>query len=240
MGQKTNPNGFRLITTKSHLSKWYTSNSNYSNFLKEDFYIRSEVEKYFSPYFSISKTEIQRISQEEKNHEYTKLTIQCLFPKQKEMSKKLGNYFTGLSKDSLPISQSNLKRFTTFLVKTTIRQLVRKLQIKLKKNYYVVIQFIKNPFEDSMLIAKYVAEQLERRVPFRRAMKQVIDKVKRTEIKGIKVAVAGRLNGIEIARTEWKREGQIPLHTLKANIDYTNYSAQTIYGLIGIKIWLLK
>ena len=95
-----------------------------------------------------------------------------------------------------------------------------------------------NPFEDATLIAKFISEQLEKRTPFRRAMKQTIKKVQRTEMKGIKVQVSGRLNGIEIARSEWKRDGRVPLHTLRAKIDYAYYRAETIYGTIGIKVWL--
>ena len=92
--------------------------------------------------------------------------------------------------------------------------------------------------KSATLIAKFIADQLEKRTPFRRAVKQTIKKVQLTDIKGIKVEVSGRLNGNEIARSEWKREGKVPLHTLNAKIDYTHYEAQTIYGVIGIKVWL--
>jgi small subunit ribosomal protein S3 len=110
--------------------------------------------------------------------------------------------------------------------------------MKTNKNYYVGIKFIKNPFEDATLIAKYIAEQLEKRIPFRRAVKQTIRKVQLTSTKGLKVQVSGRLNGADIARSEWKREGSVPLHTLKAKIDYTHQPADTLYGVIGIKVWL--
>ena len=109
-----------------------------------------------------------------------------------------------------------------------------------KKNYYLTIKFIKNPFEDATLIAKYIGEQLEKRVPFRRAVKQSIKKVQRSKMKGIKVQVSGRLNGIDIARSEWKRDGRVPLHTLRAKIDYAYERAETIYGVIGIKVWLFS
>jgi len=135
-------------------------------------------------------------------------------------------------------SKGNLKRFTTLLLKRNVRNLIRFLQMKNDKNYYIGIKFIKNPFEDATLIAKYIADQLEKRTPFRRAVKQTIKKVQRTEMKGVKVEVSGRLNGIDIARSEWKRDGKVPLHTLKAKIDYTHQRAETIYGVIGIKVWL--
>ena len=163
------------------------------------------------------------------------------------MYRKVTNYFTETTEDSNPKtlsilnnSKGNLKRFTSLLLKRNIRNLIRKLQIKTNKNYYVAIKFIRNPFEDATLIAKFIADQLEKRVPYRRAIKQTVKKVQLTSLKGIKIQVAGRLNGAEIARGEWKRDGKIPLHTLRANIDYTHHEADTIYGVIGIKVWLFS
>ena len=137
-------------------------------------------------------------------------------------------------------SKGQLKKFTSLLLKRSIRNLIRYFQIKTKKNYFITIEFIKNPFEDATLIAKFIADQLEKRVPFRRAVKQTIKKVQRTSMKGIKVQVSGRLNGVEIARSEWKRDGRVPLHTLRAKIDYIHEPAATIYGVIGIKVWLFS
>ena len=159
------------------------------------------------------------------------------------MYRKVNKYFTEDTANSkvasiLNNSKGNLKRFTSLLLKRNVRNVIRFLQLKTNKNYYIEIKFIKNPFEDATLIAKYIGEQLEKRTPFRRAVKQTIKKVQRTEIKGIKIQVSGRLNGVEIARSEWKRDGKVPLHTLKAKLDYTHQRAETIYGVIGIKVWL--
>lgn len=93
---------------------------------------------------------------------------------------------------------------------------------------------------DAALIAEYIAQQLERRVSFRRVVRQAIQRAQRAEVKGIKLQVSGRLNGAEIARTEWTREGRVPLHTLRADIDYAYRTAKTIYGILGIKIWVFK
>lgn len=90
------------------------------------------------------------------------------------------------------------------------------------------------------LLAEFIQQQLEKRVAFRRVIKSTIVKAQQAGIKGIKIQISGRLNGAEIARTEWVREGQIPLHTLKADIDYCNYKAHTIYGILGIKVWVYK
>ena len=93
---------------------------------------------------------------------------------------------------------------------------------------------------DAALIAEYIAQQLERRVSFRRVVRQAIQRAQRAEVQGIKIQVGGRLNGAEIARTEWVREGRVPLHTLRADIDYAYRTAQTIYGILGVKVWVFK
>ena len=256
MGQKTHPKGFRLVTTQKHLSEWYTNKFNYPSLIEEDYFIRSQVQDFFKDSLSISKVEINRITQDEKSKEYINIKIHALFPRAKEMSRKVTKYFNNSAelKESTEIkellasknisaltnSKENLKGFTSFLLKRNIRNLIRFLQTKTNKNYFVNLKFIRNPFEDPVLIAKFIADQLEKRTPFRRAVKQTIKKVQKTAMKGIKIQVSGRLNGVEIARSEWKRDGKIPLHTLKANIDYTHQIAQTIYGVIGIKVWLFS
>ncbi len=93
---------------------------------------------------------------------------------------------------------------------------------------------------DAALIAEYIAQQLERRVSFRRVIRQAIQRAQRAGVEGIKIQVSGRLNGAEIARTEYTREGKVPLHTLRADIDYSYCTAQTIYGVLGIKVWIFK
>jgi small subunit ribosomal protein S3 len=245
VGQKTHPKAFRLVTTQKHLSEWYGTKLNYPGLIEEDFFIREKIQASFQEFLSIAKVEITRINQEAGSKEYVNITIHALFPRAKEMYRKVSKYFTETTTNTNPKalsilnnSKGNLKRFTSLLLKRNIRNLIRFLQVKTNKNYYVDIKFIKNPFEDATLIAKYIGEQLEKRTPFRRAVKQTIKKVQRTEIKGIKVQVSGRLNGIDIARSEWKRDGKVPLHTLKAKLDYTHQPADTIYGVIGIKVWL--
>ncbi|MEE9331296.1 MAG: 30S ribosomal protein S3 [Methylophilaceae bacterium] len=102
------------------------------------------------------------------------------------------------------------------------------------------IEEIRKPELDAALIAQSIAQQLEKRVMFRRAMKRAMQNAMRLGAKGIKIMSAGRLNGIEIARTEWYREGRVPLHTLRADIDYGVAEALTTYGIIGIKVWVFK
>ena len=104
----------------------------------------------------------------------------------------------------------------------------------------VNIEEIRKPELDAVLVAQNVAQQLERRVQFRRAMKRVIQNAMRLGAEGIKVRVAGRLGGAEIARSEVYHEGRVPLHTLRADIDYATFEAETTYGILGIKVWIFK
>ena len=105
---------------------------------------------------------------------------------------------------------------------------------------HVNIEEIRKPEIDAQLIADSIAQQLEKRIMFRRAMKRAMQNAMRLGAQGIKIMSAGRLNGIEIARTEWYREGRVPLHTLRADIDYGMGEAKTTYGVIGIKVWVYK
>ena len=107
-------------------------------------------------------------------------------------------------------------------------------------NVKLNIEEIRKPELDAKLVAESIANQLERRIMFRRAMKRAVSNAMRLGALGIKVAVAGRLNGAEIARTEWYREGRVPLHTLRADVDYATSRANTTYGVIGVKVWIYK
>ena len=102
------------------------------------------------------------------------------------------------------------------------------------------IKEVKKPDLDATILAEGVAQQLERRVMFRRAMKRTVQSALRQSAKGVRIEVSGRLNGAEIARTEWYREGRVPLHTLRADIDYGTAEALTTYGIIGVKVWVFK
>ncbi|XHC34973.1 30S ribosomal protein S3 [Marinobacter adhaerens] len=105
---------------------------------------------------------------------------------------------------------------------------------------HINIEEVRKPDLDARLVAQNVAGQLERRVMFRRAMKRAVQNAMRQGAKGIKIQVGGRLGGAEIARSEWYREGRVPLHTLRADIDYATYEAHTTYGVIGVKVWIFK
>ncbi len=121
-----------------------------------------------------------------------------------------------------------------------IESLKKDLQKFAKKEVSITIQEIRRPETDAQLTAENVAMQLERRVAFRRAMKKTVLSSMKLGAKGIKIHVAGRLGGAEMARSEWYREGRVPLHTLRADIDYGFAEAKTTYGKIGVKVWIYK
>ena len=121
-----------------------------------------------------------------------------------------------------------------------IEQIKDGLKGKTEKNVDINIAEIRQPDLDATLVAENIAQQLERRIAFRRAMKQSVGRTMRLGAKGIKVKVSGRLGGAEIARSEAYREGSIPLHTLRADIDYGTAEARTTYGRIGVKVWIFK
>ena len=121
-----------------------------------------------------------------------------------------------------------------------VEKLRQDLSAKMGVPVHINIEEIRKPDLDARLVAQNVAQQLERRVMFRRAMKRVVQNAMRQGAEGIKVQVGGRLGGAEIARSEWYREGRVPLHTLRADIDYATYEAHTTYGVIGVKVWIFK
>nr|BDA98742.1 ribosomal protein S3 [Rhodomonas sp. NIES-1730] len=121
----------------------------------------------------------------------------------------------------------------------TVKEDLKKL-IDNKKQIRINVTELKNIDADANLIAEFIAQQLEKRVAFRRATRQAIQKAQRANVQGIKVQVSGRLNGAEIARSEWVREGRVPLQTLRADIDYATKEADTTYGKLGVKVWVFN
>nr|YP_002327527.1 ribosomal protein S3 [Vaucheria litorea]ACF70944.1 ribosomal protein S3 [Vaucheria litorea] len=212
MGHKTHPLGFRLGITQQHKSAWYSKLSNYSTLIKEDFAIRKIIYDYFI-YNSIKSTGVTKIFIT-RNNKGDKINLEIQTAKPGVIVGELGK--------GLDILDKNLCNL-----------------LPNKKTLINIIE-IKDIFNYADLLADMLVLQLENRIPFRRAMKRILEYVQKNRIKGIKIQIAGRLNGAEIARTEWLREGQVPLQTLRADIDYSFKTAQTIYGIIGIKIWIFK
>lgn len=125
---------------------------------------------------------------------------------------------------------------------TGIENIRNEVQNVLKKDNQIRVDVIEitEPDTEARLLADFITQQLEKRIAFRRAVRQAVQRAQRANVKGIKIQVSGRLNGAEIARSEWIREGRVPLQTLRANIDYSYQIAQTTYGVLGVKVWLFK
>jgi len=121
-----------------------------------------------------------------------------------------------------------------------VEKLRKEVGAMMKMAVAINIEEIRKPELDATLVAENIAQQLERRIMFRRAMKRAVTNAMRLGAQGVKVRVSGRLNGADIARAEWYHEGRVPLHTLRADIDYGVYEANTTYGVIGVKVWLFK
>jgi small subunit ribosomal protein S3 len=247
VGQKTNPNAFRLVSNHKHLSNWYGFKNEYSLLIKEDTFLREHIEKNLEGFLTLSSIEISRtiLGDSEKA---VIVTLNALHPRFKDMYKQVLTFFEKENKASKIQKylgnpkriKGKLKPLVIYMLRKKIRDLTKFLKEKTNKYVFFKFKFIKNMFEDAQLIAKFVGSQLKKRIPFRRIIKQTIKKVLLTSIKGIKIEVSGRLNGVEIARSEWKREGKIPLHTLKAFIDYSSLPVETVYGILGVKVWLFK
>nr|YP_009239315.1 ribosomal protein S3 [Monotropa hypopitys]AMM04602.1 ribosomal protein S3 [Monotropa hypopitys]ANP26255.1 ribosomal protein S3 [Monotropa hypopitys] len=218
MGQKINPLGFRLGTTQNHYSLWFAHPKDYSEGLEEDKKIRDFIQNYVK----------KKISKNVKNNMrvFSSLSgIACI-----EIKKRIDliqvRIYMGFQK---VLKENSIKELQINLQKE-LNSVNRKLNI--------ATTLISKPYGNPLIIAQYIAGQLKHRVPFRKAMKKAIERTKKANIKGIRVQISGRLGGKDIARVEWIRKGRIPLQTIRAKVDYCSYPVQTIYGILGIKIWI--
>jgi small subunit ribosomal protein S3 len=205
MGQKVNPIGFRIQTTRDWRSRWYAAPKEYAQMLHEDLKIRAFLKKKLEQ-AAVPRINIERASQ--------RLRVTIFTARPGIVIGRKGSEIDKLKEDIAALSTL--------------------------KEVYVDIQEIKTPETNAQLIAENVALQLERRISFRRAMKKAAQTAIDFGAQGVKVRCSGRLGGSEIARTEWHRLGKVPLHTIRASIDYGFAEALTTYGKIGVKAWIYK
>ena len=203
MGQKVNPNGFRLGITTRHKSRWYADKM-YRDYVKEDVAIRRLLTKGMER-AGISRVEIER------TRDRVNVDIHTARP-----GIVIGR--RGAEADRI---RGDLEKLTGKHVNLNILE-------------------VKAPEIDAQLVAQGVAEQLSSRVSFRRAMRKAMQSALKSGAKGIRVQCSGRLGGAEMSRSEFYREGRVPLHTLRANIDFGFYEARTTFGRIGVKVWIYK
>jgi len=205
MGQKVNPNGFRVGVIKDWNTRWYASKKDFADFLVEDRKIRDFVKKkYYQA--SISRIEIDRAA--------GKITVSIFTARP--------GLLIGKGGAGIEILKEDIKK-------------------AVGKDVSVNIMEIRDPDADAQLVAENIASQLEKRISFRRAMKQSMGRaMQKNSVKGIKLMVSGRLGGAEIARSEGYHDGSIPLQTMRADIQYGFAEAKTTYGRIGCKVWIYK
>nr|AGW04704.1 ribosomal protein S3 [Matelea biflora] len=213
MGQKINPLGFRLGTTQSHHSLWFAQPKKYLEGLQEDQKIRDCIKNYVQKNIKI----------------YSGLEGIARIEIQKRIDLIQVIIFMGFPKLLLESRPRGVKELQTTLQKE-FNCINQKLNIAIKR--------IPKPYGNPKILAEFIAGQLKNRVSFRKAMKKAIELTEQADTKGIKVQIAGRIDGKEIARVEWIREGRVPLQTIRAKIDYCSYPIRTIYGVLGIKIWI--
>nr|YP_011034558.1 ribosomal protein S3 [Goeppertia makoyana]WRI58262.1 ribosomal protein S3 [Goeppertia makoyana] len=216
MGQKINPLGFRLGTTQHHHSFWFAQPQNYSAGLQEDEKIRNCIKNYVHKRISRISSGFEGIARIgiQKRIDLIQVIIHIGFP--------------NLLMEGEGQTQG-----------------IEKLQMNVQKKLHsanqrlnITITRVEKPYGQPNILAEYIALQLKNRVSFRRAMKKAIELAGQTDTKGIQVQIAGRIGGKEIARVEWIREGRVPLQTIRAKIDHCSYTIRTIYGVLGIQIWI--
>ena len=228
MGQKVHPLGFRLGITQQHRSQWFAKPKQYSFLVVEDHFLRQTISAKF-PEAGIVSVGIQR------KVDQIRIDICAARPRAIVAfgGQDLDNMRRYLSQSLRGHREDTLGKARAFNPPTPgIAKPMPQIAIYITK--------LSNPNVSAGFLSDFLVEQLEKRIPFRRAMKSAVQRAQRAQIKGIKIQVAGRLNGAEIARSEWIRKGQVPLQTLRANVDYSYRTASTIYGLLGIKVWTFQ
>ncbi|MDR3186192.1 MAG: 30S ribosomal protein S3 [Christensenellaceae bacterium] len=226
MGQKVNPHGLRVGINETWDSKWYASKRDTAKFILEDYKIREYLKKnYYDA--AISKIRIERAA------DTVKIDVFCGRP-----GVAIGKMKSRRDDSKTDENQGSDEKKQKRGIDSINREIARILGVN--KVFNVNVHEIKNSDLDSQLVAEAIAASLEKRTPFRRAMKFAMGKTMRAGAKGIKTMVSGRLDGAEIARSENYHEGSIPLQTLRAEIDYGFAEAKTTYGIIGVKVWIYK
>nr|ARI43878.1 ribosomal protein S3 [Neomeris sp. HV02668] len=220
MGQKIHPLGFRLGISQTHRSYWFSSSKNYAQYVFEDYFLRSLLFKKFSTN-SISDIIIER------KLEQIKIEIRTARP----------GFIIGRDANTIKQLRTNLEKL---LIKERKKKFYVSLNQKTSPHLILQVTDVSNPYSKASLINEFLVEQLEKRIVFRQAIRKALRLSRLASVKGIKIQISGRLNGAEIARTEWIRKGRVPLQTLRAQMDYSYKTAQTIYGILGIKVWTFQ
>ena len=252
MGQKVNPIGLRVGIIRDWESKWYASPRDFAPLLKEDYLIRKTIKAL--PVYS----EPKKVDKKDENGNpvvdvKTGKTIQVQVKEVINAKDIVTLSSAGIasiqierpSKDKVKITINAVKPGVIIgksgnaidYVKRAVKKVVNNIELK---NITINVLEIRSAFTNAQVVAETIQQQIEKRVSFKRAMKQAVDKAMKFGAKGIKVRASGRLGGAEMARIEKENAGKVPLHTLRADIDYGFAEAWTQYGHIGVKVWIYK
>ncbi len=210
MSHKVNPKSFRLGYTTNWKSLWFNKKK-YKEFLKQDYKLRKFI--------------------------FAKLKQAAVKEVEIKRSANSINIIIHAARPGIVIGRggAGVQDIKKEIISKIFKGQIKGLNIKID------VEEIKKPETHAMVMAQNIAEQLERRMPFRRVMKQALEKIMNNkEVKGAKISISGRLGGADMARTEWLRSGEMPLQTLRADIDYDHINAHTTYGIIGVKVWIYK
>lgn len=210
MGQKVSPVGLRVGIIRDWDSKWYADKNQVGSLLLEDVKVRKYLMNFYSD-AAVSRIEIERLSGKSQGSDRLILTIHT-------------------AKPGMVIGKDAEKK----------NKAIETVSKMTKKNVILNIVEVKKPELDAKLVAESIAKQLENRASFRRAQKVAIQRALKTGALGVRTVVSGRLGGAEMARHEGYSEGRVPLHTLRADVDYYKAEALTTYGLLGVKVWIYK
>ena len=228
MGRKVHPVGFRLGINQPWLGRWFAEGSNYRQQLHQDFAIRSLLLEKSSKGGSAANERVREL--------------------RKTMPDSIKEGRAGISRVDVERTPGKI-RIAIHTAKPGILigrkgEGVKKIRTALEalvgKKVDLDIKDISSPDTDAVLVARNIADQLERRIAYRRAMKRAIQQAMKQGAQGVKILVGGRLGGAEMSRDVWLREGRVPLQTLRANLDFATTEALTTYGQIGVKVWIYK
>lgn len=218
MGQKVNPVGLRLGVNRTWESRWFAGKGSYGTLLHEDLKIRRMVREHLME--PARKGGVARRAA--RDPAISRVVIE------RPHKKCRVRIFT--ARPGIIIGQGG----------ESIAQLREKIAAVTNVETHVDLHEVRRPETDAQLVAENIAQQLEARGSFRRAIRRAVQNAIRMGVQGVRVSIAGRLGGAEIARVEWHREGRVPLHTFRADIDYASVGANTAYGVCGVKVWMFK
>ena len=223
MGQKVNPIGFRIALNKAWRSRWFADKRTFGTLLAEDDMIRTYVKKQFAE-AAVSDIEIERYANR------VRIVIHTARP---------GVAIGRGGRSGGPAAQATVAEGAE-KPGNMVDKSIAELRRKTGKEVYIELKEVRDAEANAQLVAESIAQQLEKRMPLKRAMKRAQQTAIKAGVDGIKIYAAGRINGAEISRAEWVKDGKVPLHTLRANIEYGFAEAATTAGRIGVKVWICK